>query len=156
MKTTIKTIAAACLMLSLTITSCKKKDEATPTVATHTPTKTELLTGKNWKLTSSIVSPAFFGETDLYASMLSCEKDNITIFNSNGTVTDDQGATKCDPSDPQQSTTYNWSFNTDQTILTIDGDDGIIITLSTTTLKISVVIAYGGTNYTFTETYTKQ
>jgi hypothetical protein len=37
----------------------------------------------------------------------------------------DEGATKCDPMDPQTSTA-NWSFNANQTKVTIDGDEGDI------------------------------
>jgi len=155
MKLSIKTIAIACLIVG--VTSCKK--DATPTPA---PTKTELLTGKNWKVTAFTSNPAIDWTgtgvmvTDIYAQMQACEKDDLFMFNTNGTTTDDEGATKCNPADPQ-TTSGTWAFNSTQTIITVDGmDDFNIETLSATTLKGNMVFNDGATNYTFTITYTKQ
>ena len=154
----------AITLLVLTVTSCKKdkKDEPTPVAAT-VETKTQLLTGKNWKLTAATSDPAFDWDgsgtmvTNIYAQMASCEKDDLLFFNTNGTLKFDEGATKCDPTDPQSTSDDTWSFNSTETIITVSsGDDMNLVSLNSTTLKVSSVLVEGGINYTITYTFTKQ
>ncbi len=163
MKMTIKTIAMACIAIGITITGCKKKEEATPTATpTPAPTKKELLIGKNWKVTAQTSNPAIDWNgngimvTDIYAQMTACDKDDILIFNSNFTTTNDEGVLKCNPASPQ-STAGTWLFNSTETIITIDSSDLNIELLNSTTLKGDFVITgSGGVNYTITTTFTKQ
>ena len=161
MKTTIKTITMACLMLGLTITSCQKETETAP-APTPSLTKTQLLTSKNWKMTAYTSNPAIDWNnngtmvTDVYTQIPDCHKDDINKFNTNGVGIFDEGATKCDAADPQ-TTSGTWIFNTNETIITIDDFYSYTIeTLNATTLKMSSVYNDGTTNYTLTVTYTKQ
>ena len=45
-----------------------------------------------------------------------CYKDNIVTFMLRGTGTADEGATKCNPGDPQTAA-FTWSFQTSETVL---------------------------------------
>lgn len=74
-------------------------------------TKTELLTTGSWKFSDIKVngtSVASFFET--------CQKDNILTFLAAGNGTADEGATKCDPADPD-SNPFNWAFESNETVL---------------------------------------
>lgn len=140
----------------LTSVSCKK-DEDSP------QTKTEILSGKNFVLTAWTINPpiAYNGIeiSDFYSFLEACEKDDITIFNANGTVTFDEGATKCDAGDPQ-TTSGTWVFTDNETKLSVtdDGDTQIfdIIELTSAKLKITyeVVEDLGNGDVTYTNTIT--
>ncbi|MCF8330495.1 MAG: hypothetical protein K9I37_09160, partial [Crocinitomicaceae bacterium] len=67
----INKITSALLVLGLGITviSCKK-ETPTPT-PTPAPTKTELITGKNWILTTYVMD-----NVEYYDQIASCQQDN--------------------------------------------------------------------------------
>lgn len=96
------------IILALFVSSCGK-DENPPAPKT----KTELLTQNSWKFKS-----AFVGTTDYSGSLQACQKNNILTFSTNGNGTVDEGATKCNSSDPQ-TTNFTWNFQTNETILFI-------------------------------------
>jgi Lipocalin-like domain len=82
------------------------------------------------------------------------KKDNTATFQTDGKFVTDEGATKCDPTDPQTSTA-TYTLSSDQKVITIK-DSGIsldfkIVEISATTLKME---------FTFLEkvvqTYTRQ
>jgi hypothetical protein len=135
------------LTLTFLFSACKKDDQA--------PTKTELLTQSLWKMTGYTMEPGFptfddegniTGTTnDMFATMGDCEKDNTNKFNTDKTVVTDEGATKCDNSDPQK-TTSTWSFNAGETVLTIT-DDGDAVPLTVLELTDKVL------KLKFTETF---
>ncbi len=162
MKTTIKTIALSCLLTGLILTSCKKEETPTPTpLPTPATTKTELLTGKNWKIISWTSNPAvdWNGDgvliTDIYAQIPVCGKDNTITFNANGAELFDEGPTKCSSTDPQTASDV-WFFNPTETAITMGGFSFNLEILNTTTLKTNRVYNYNGYDYTFTYTYAKQ
>jgi hypothetical protein len=86
-----KITAITCLLalLLLTLTGCKKENEE--------KSRTELLTTASWILNAFTVNPAidldFDGDldTDLYALMEACEKDDFQTFSTNGTLTVNDG-----------------------------------------------------------------
>jgi len=125
---------------------------------TEDKSNTELLTGTDWRISAWTVSPAILGITDWYANMEPCEKDDSFSFNSDGSASIDEGASKCDPDDPQTET-GTWSFNSDETLLTIIADGETqsweIIDLTNKVLKIKWVNTDpdDGTTYTFTITF---
>lgn len=145
----------------LTVSSCKKEDEKT---TTPTKSKTELLTAKAWKLTAMTVNPGITPVpggptiTDIYSFMEACEKDNTEKFNTGGAGVTDEGATKCDPADPQTSN-FTWSFASNETKIVIDGDSFDIAQLDETTAKFTTQIdgseigGTAGTMYTVTVTH---
>ena len=140
------TSALLVLGLGITVVSCKK-ETPTPTPA---PTKTELITGGNWMLTSYVVD-----NVEIYDQIQSCQQDNLFIFNTNNTVTIDEGPTKCDPLDPQTSYGGAWSFNPTETLITLDGSEYELEVLNSTTLKIKNTVVNGGMTSISTITFTK-
>jgi hypothetical protein len=104
----------------------------------------DAILNKNWQTTVFTVDPGInLGGTvitDLYAQWEDCDKDDLFRFSSDGNIIDDEGALKCDASDPQ-TVTRKWSANSTGTIITLTGDDGAenwtIETVTATTLKVS-------------------
>jgi len=140
------------LLLLLAFAACKKDSLS----------KTDMLTdASGWKMTALTTDPAFVNPitgtqiTDLYAQFDACDKDDITTFNSNGTYVSDEGATKCDPSDPQ-TTSGTWLLSADENTITVDGESWTIVELSKSTMKVSYpfVDDSAGITYTWTATFT--
>ena len=133
MKKSFKYLSVLLIVFSFVASSCNKDDDSD-----NQPTKStkEYLTAGNWKTTAMTISPGIsFGGvtiTDFFAQTPACSKDDLILFNSNGTITDDEGPTKCDPNDPQTTTEGSWSLNSDNTILTISypGEDAISLTIT--------------------------
>ena len=129
-KTRLLLALAAFAMLATA--SCKKDDD-------EPEDRTALLVNVNWRMTSLKADPPviIFGIpiSDLYAQFDACDKDDITIFKSDGKVNYDEGATKCDPTDPQ-TTTGTWVFNTDKTVITLDGESWTIEELTKSKLRV--------------------
>jgi len=155
------------LSAGLVLSGCgKDDDEKGPEVS---PTK---LTGKTWKLTAANLSPAFtdpesgVSYSDLYSVMEACERDNTVMYMAadanatSGVLMGDEGATKCDDSDPQQEA-GTWAFNENKTKLTQSqaGEDAItvdIIELSNTTMRQRYSDTFEGQTYTVVATFTAQ
>jgi hypothetical protein len=127
--------ATALAVLALSFTSCKK-DSDNPSPTNNTPTvktKTQLISANSWKVTS-MVSNGY----DIYNIMSPCEKDNFFMFKANGAYVQDEGPTKCDPSD-QQVENGLWKFINNESAIVIDGEDtATIITLNADTLKVEI------------------
>ena len=165
MKQTIKKITLATLVVGLIMVSCTKKSNS-PT-PTPTETKTQLLTGKNWKITAHTFNPGFdlmgYLITDFYAYNIAsggaCSLDNIYNFYTDGTSTVNEGATLCDPQDPQLVDAGIWSFQNSETTLIQGGIAYTIVTLNSTTLKLKYFEDFDGDGIDETEnniTFTKQ
>ena len=135
--------------------SCKKDNEK------PAPTKTELLTAKNWKITADVSAITTGGRTtttDNFATAQACEKDNFVKFGTDKKAIFDEGANKCQGSN--QTETGVWDFNSDQTKLTLGAAGSAVIgqfdiaELSATTLKLSQTDTYNGTTEVETITFT--
>lgn len=154
-----RTMLFALALVGIAFTGCKKDKDETKA------DKTSMLAEKNWKMTAATIDPAidWFGNgtlvTNLYAQLPACAKDDLTTFRKNGTVAFDEGATKCEPNDPQTRSGL-WNFNTDQTIVSVteDGetDSWEIIELTKDKLKVDYTIVDEGLTYTITSTFIKQ
>lgn len=108
----MKRLCYTLLFAPLLFSACKKNDTAGPT-------KMELITTSTWKFDKAglDVNKDGFMDTDLPPGYLvECDKDNVITFKSDGTGTVDEGASKCDPADPQTSP-FTWSFKNNETIL---------------------------------------
>jgi hypothetical protein len=125
----------------LAFTSCKKDSDNNFTLLT---------TGK-WK----IIAETENGK-DIFSSNPNCEKDNLLIFETSGTLNYDEGATKCKASDPQTEIAGTWALSgsdqkklvlteTSSSAVTID-----IIELSSSSMKWQSTEA--GVVYTLTLT----
>lgn len=106
------------IITALALASCEKDKE-------EPINRENFLTQGSWQISALTVDPAidWFGTqvTNVFAQMPACIKDNLTIFKNNGTTNYDEGPSKCDPNEPQ-TTTGTWSFNTNQTILSLTTD----------------------------------
>jgi hypothetical protein len=129
-------------ILATAIIACKKPE--TNTTPTPTYTKADTLQNGKWKLTSATAAGGVF---DLTTSMQECQKDNLYTFNADKTITVDEGATKCAPSDVSPRNDGNWSLITNNTQLNISGSSittqlgipgltGDLVKLDATTLQI--------------------
>ena len=108
----------------LTISSCKKEEEK--------KSKTDYLTSSPWKIKSIVVNGI-----DGTAFIEACSKDDTQKYNVGGTGLFSEGATKCDPADPQTEA-FAWAFAAGESQLVIDGDAFIINTLDANTLSIQI------------------
>lgn len=138
------------------LSACKKESEGTPS-------KTELLTAKNWRLTAYTSTVTVTGSSsstttrDMYAPLLTCQKDDFFKFNADKTFVSDEGPIGCGTPPPKP--TYTWAFNSDQTKIIITTpaspvDFGTITDLSATILRVpntGIVTANGTTTTTTTD-----
>jgi len=145
------------------LSSCEKKSD--PIKST-----TDYLTAGNWKVTGMTVSPGIdvMGVviTDIYQYMLEdCTKDDLIRFNTDGTVTEDEGATKCDPDDPQTTNDGTWTLTDNDKTLTVmypneDPAPATIVSINGTTLVVTAPLSldFGieKSGYTTTITMTLQ
>lgn len=92
-------------------TSCKKDDDKTTE---------DYLTAHDWKL----VSLTYGGTPE---ELTACDLDDITTFHEDGELHIDEGATKCDEADPQETTgTWSISSSTNPETLTVSMDGDVI------------------------------
>lgn len=94
---------------------------------------------------------ATVGGSDVSGFLQSCQKDNILIFQSTGNGTLDEGATKCNASDPQ-SNPFTWNFSGNETVLHISAvlfsggsSDFSIVSLNSAQLVVAQDITVSGT-----------
>lgn len=133
-------LAVVAIAFLTTMGSCKKDDDDDNNGGSGTSvSKAGLLTSGGWIATSfEVTFPAPIGTIDQYAMMDACEKDDILYFNSDKTILDDEGATKCDPSDPQSMSGGTWELTDNDTKLAIN-DDGDIFDLDIISLTADVM-----------------
>ena len=91
--------------------SCKKdKDE---------DSKLKLLTERTWHITQYQYRELPSDPWDVENITEACELDDIFTFFADGTYTFTEGPTKCDPFDPDLIDSGTWSFQNDQSVLSI-------------------------------------
>ena len=120
------------IAISLAFVSCDKDEDED-----SNKTTSEYLRAGFWKTTAMTIDPGVnvggVTLTDFFAQLEACTKDDLIKFNSDGSITDDEGATKCDVNDPQTTTEGSWVLSADNKMLTISypGDDDISLTITT-------------------------
>ncbi len=124
------------LFVSMSLVSSCKKDDTTPS-----KTPSELLKDGTWKLTNITLAGVSYIET--------CEKDDTFVFGETK-ATRNEGATKCNPSDPQ-SEELAYTLSADGKKLTLDGEEATVKEL--TASKLVFDATFGG--ITLTTTLTK-
>ena len=142
-------VFALVLSGSVMFMGCKKKKDEEPAPAAKS--KTELLTANSWIVSASTADKSvdYDGDgnssTNVYSQMGACEKDDFLSFsNTNNVKTGayDDGASQCDSSDPQ-TVSFTWSFNSNETVLTVSFLGGAytqeytVVQLDANTLKVS-------------------
>ncbi|MEA3427315.1 MAG: lipocalin family protein [Bacteroidota bacterium] len=137
------TLGTIAILIFLINTGCSKGGDSS-TTPTPTTSKVTLLTSSDWGIAGiqhKAVSASVW--TDDYAGLTACVKDNKVVYRANGTYESNEGATKCNPSDPQILETGTWSLTTNETILVVQATNGnqiynaTIETLTTNSLIIS-------------------
>ncbi|MEA3444121.1 MAG: lipocalin family protein [Bacteroidota bacterium] len=142
---TLKTLIIVAIATSLFVfSSCNKDDDE--------PNKKEMLTANSWKVTAFTLDSLGFPILDIYQLMDDCNKDDLTIFNEDGTYESNEGPTKCNDADPQVIEEGTWTFNSDETqiITTSDTTQTMdIVTLNSSKLAISYTEEEEGVVYTY-------
>jgi hypothetical protein len=117
-------------------------------------TRTFFITKATWKFSNANV-----GGLDVSSFLQTCQKDNQLTFVGGGTGTNNEGATKCNPGDPQTSP-FTWSFQAGETQLQISstlftGGSGTftLVNVDNTYLTVSQPILISGVTQTVTITF---
>ncbi len=121
----------------LFFSSCSKTDSKS---------KTTLITTGNWKVVSDMSrtgSGAWQEEIGTYGA---CELDDYILFKTDNTLEVNEGATKCNPSDPQFETGI-WAFTDNETKLNFNGTPAILDELTSTTLSFTTSTSFNGVSY---------
>lgn len=154
----------AVIMLSMAVsfTSCNDDDDDDDN---GNGGGTSALTSGTWSMTGLTISPPVningVEISDFFPTLPACVKDDIISFLADGTLSTDEGPTKCDPNDPQ-TTTGTWSY--DGSTLTINDPDGDLQTINVSELTNSTLrgtytmtddFGNGNQEYTFTVTMSK-
>jgi hypothetical protein len=95
------------------VASCSKSSSSQP------KTKMQLITASAWKYDTAGVDLNNDGTIDAALPsgyIKDCQTDNLLYFKSDSTGTEDEGATKCNSTDPQTAS-FTWSFNASQTVI---------------------------------------
>jgi len=138
----------------LILSSCKKDSNSAKGGSA-------ILTSGKWQITASTSTFTIAGSTqtnDIFSLLPSCVQDNYYIFNPDGTGTTDEGATKCDDSDPQTTSNGNWQLLNNDTQLQAGDITGAQVTanikqLDNSTLVLEYTTEANGITSTTTTTY---
>ena len=132
MKNYFKLLSLLALAMVVTFSAYKKDDD------NNSKTPIDYLTAGNWKVTGMTINPAItvlgIEYSDVYTLFIEdCVKDDLIKFNTDGTLTEDEGATKCDSGDPQTTNDGTWTLSDDGLTITINypGDDPEVATVKT-------------------------
>ena len=92
-----------------------------------------ILSSAKWQLVSDTAVRNVPGggtqTVDVFAGLAPCVTDNYLLFNSDGTFTTDEGATKCNSSDPQTKLTGIWLLSSSDVVLQMpDPVSGLVVT----------------------------
>jgi hypothetical protein len=123
----------------------------------------------SWGMTADNYSPAYdyLGNgqdvTDAFPLYDACEKDNLYVINANYVGELNEGASKCDPADPQ-NIPITWLLKSNNTVLNISinyqgltiGQDFDILQLDASTMKLKTTFVESGVTYTNTQTFVRK
>ncbi len=144
MRNYLKLFTILSFTLLIGLFGCKKDEGNEP------KSNSDYLLSGNWQVTGTVLDPGIELQpgiivTDVFEFLVDdCAKDDFMTFNANGTITEDQGTTKCDPDDPQTNSDGSWTLSEDGNTLTItyppeiEGDDAevsvvTIVSINSTT-----------------------
>lgn len=148
------------------IVACKDDSTGTNTGNNNgNKSNAELLIGA-WSVSEAKVDPPFIilGDTvdDFTEFQEPCDADDLQIFKENGIFTFDEGATKCDPNDPQSvDGTYELSADGKALVIYDQGDttNMTILEINQTTMKGEMTVEdedLGEETFTITFTFNRQ
>jgi len=133
-----KILFVALALVMFSVMACKKSDSK------PAPTKTDMLS-RNWKLVDVLASGV-----SVYGLLEACQKDDIYKFANNNTYQITEGATTCNPGDPDIYDAGTWAFLENDTKLRLASAGGQSDTLTLqelteTSLKASSFVDVSGT-----------
>ncbi len=112
----MKKLLLLALLAASSLSACKKdKEDAKP------KTKSEIIVDKKWRINAATASFTANGRPttqDLLPFIDDCEKDNFTTYKGDKSFVDDNGPTKCDPTD-SQTQNGTWDLSSDQSKILI-------------------------------------
>ena len=129
----MKKIISLAFIIMIAIFSCKKED-------TKPVTKSDFLTSGTWAVTDVVSDDDGDGtyETHDFPDFEACYRDNIYTFHSDGKWEMNEGASKCDPGDPQSDTAL-WQLINNEKDIILGVDTYSIVELSETTLRVKLM-----------------
>lgn len=135
MRTNLLRQAGLYAILLFVLVACSKKDE---------PASKATLLVRKWKQTDLLVAQTGTPPVSVYNTLVeNCSKDDIWEFKADGTFTVVEGATKCDPSDPDLISTGTWQLIENETKLVVDDVSEPAQTLTINELTASTLRATG-------------
>lgn len=159
-------------VITLGVLSSCKEDDPEPLMA---ETQAVLLAGqkgssKSWKLVSASYQEGSSASTDI--NLDQCILDNIYSFSNNEdqTYKATEGATSCDPTDPNVVEAGNWTFTLDGEILIVLPDEvtysnsalfsfltypSEVVTITDGGMTLKMNILENGSAYSYTLTFSK-
>jgi Lipocalin-like domain len=121
------------ITMMIMIGACKKENKVP---------SSQLLV-KNWQQTDLLASVGGSAYSSVFTTVLeACDRDDIWQFKADGTYSVAEGATKCNPSDPEIATTGTWQLIENDSKLIIDDISDVpqtftITELTSTSLKLT-------------------
>lgn len=123
-------------IFALSLGACSKNSDKKSTL--------ELLTQSTWKYQILGLDADKNGEVDAEdPSFEACSKDDTYLFKTDNTGVFDEGATKCDPTDPQTGS-FAWQLLNGDKQLVFDGETYTILSINDNNLKIYYEFTLGG------------
>lgn len=111
-----------CFLFLCAAFSCNKTSDPIPTA-----TKTDNISASSWTYENAGIDNDRNGTIDVPLSSIapslvqSCKIDNMLTFKKDNTGTVDEGATRCNVTDPQTSA-FNWNFADNETNLVVSNN----------------------------------
>lgn len=150
----MKKIILASVLLTAIFIACKKDE--TPVAKTTR----ELLIEKKWYQTAILIDPPYLGISNMFDSLIPCQKDDIFTYKSNGIHEKDEGPTKCFSHWPQIDTSVTWKLDNGKLIQSFDigapqkhSDTMDIELLNEKTLHLGITFKFGKTLHRYLYKY---
>ena len=132
-------IVPSLITLSILWAACSKNS------SNNSNSRVTLMTQAIWKYDTSGIDLNKDGNIDLADTLQACFKDNTYQFKTDSTVIVDEGATKCNSTDPQTAT-YSWKISSgNPAILTSNADPIFVSGLTVQTLTSTRLTVYKDT-----------
>ncbi len=142
-----------CMILTTLFVACEKEKQEAP------KSTRELLVEKKWYQKAILVNPAYLGMTNLYDSLIPCQKDDIFTYRNNGNYEIDNGILKCSPSSPQIDSATMWKLQDNKLITTLDNGSWVftdtfnIELIDEKNLHLGISFKYGKETYKYLYKY---
>jgi len=144
----LQKLLPALFLITLFSVNCSKDKDPEP------KSKTTFLTQKDW-LVSKFEEKLNNGPyVDDFPNWSPCEKDDKYVFETGNTYEYNEGATKCNASDPQIIYTGSWALTDNETKILFGSSSFTIDQLDDNTLIISATEVLAPDTYTLKVTFT--